>query len=554
MRAAAVLARGAQDRAETFTWHVDSAAGNDTTGNGSKAAPYATVVKALTLVATGQGIGLKRGSVFRPSSTPTIPAGVDRFRLGAYGTGAKPIISGGTVVGSWTAGAGGVYSATLGGTSTPFVAFTVGGNVTPLSNLGSTTTPATNQYGYSANTLYINLGGANPSTGIVEAAQRGCFASNSSDGIVLRNLDFRFGRDKTVDFAGVSNAGSTPFVVDSCEIRYGGYVANSGCLAVSGATLGGRITRCRMDWLSNDGVWVHDSPKIQIDYNVITNVGSLGGDVQSDGIQFENTYGTSNNSDGLWVHHNTIGVGATTPKGCIIINTDQTISGASSGGVVEYNSCTGGNFGVNAASSNLTVRYNRMLNQVSTYGGGIHVANNFNCPFDNVKIYRNLIAGSSRAGIIVQAGTFPRTNWIIANNTIVDCAWAGMAIQSPISGSVVNNILWWTSTGPTFAVVQQYNGGGTALYPTWDYNIVQDDANLFKGTGAGSYGTQASFAAWKTSTGFDAHGSASNPLLTADGLYLPGTGSPARNAGTSVAGITDGFTESAPDMGYAEVA
>ena len=87
-------------------YHVDAQAGNDTTGDGSLAAPWQTLARAsFVVLLPGDRLRLARGSVFRErlfvdeSGTPADPIVVD-----AYGTGPEPVISAGSLIpqAGWT--------------------------------------------------------------------------------------------------------------------------------------------------------------------------------------------------------------------------------------------------------------------------------------------------------------------------------------------------------------------------------------------------------------------------------------------------------------------
>lgn len=82
-------------------------------GSGTTASPYQTITKANTLIAAGNKIYFKRGDTFYgtlninasgTSGTPIV--------IGAYGTGAKPIIAGFTSVSSWTNLGGNIWEST----------------------------------------------------------------------------------------------------------------------------------------------------------------------------------------------------------------------------------------------------------------------------------------------------------------------------------------------------------------------------------------------------------------------------------------------------------
>lgn len=121
------LAIGLGTAPALFDYYVDPASGNDTTGDGSITAPYATLSKALTVIgsATGKKVGLKRGTTLR--NDPVTISAASTY-LGAYGTGAAPAHYGSsqTAVSSFTK-VGNLYTLT-GFTFDPFTLALVSGS------------------------------------------------------------------------------------------------------------------------------------------------------------------------------------------------------------------------------------------------------------------------------------------------------------------------------------------------------------------------------------------------------------------------------------------
>lgn len=166
MIAPAVL--GAQVE-KSFTYYV-APGGNDSHA-GTKAAPFATVDHAVSILEEGQSVGVKRGGTYRlipttsePLTNASLKLKKAGQRIGPYGTGTKPILTPAKVLTSWTAQTeGGVEpilgSATGGGVGN-FFALTIA----PV----GTTTPTVAQSGG----LHVNATSATVTLGAVPTVGR----------------------------------------------------------------------------------------------------------------------------------------------------------------------------------------------------------------------------------------------------------------------------------------------------------------------------------------------------------------------------------------------
>ncbi len=124
-------------------------AGNDATGNGTIGNPYATIIKANALtLSSGDSLLFKRGDVF---SGTAIIAQRTGLIYGAYGTGAKPIVTSFVQVSGWTAVGGNIWESNntfgsalpnmvvIGGVNTPMGRFPDNGTwLTYQSHTGNT--------------------------------------------------------------------------------------------------------------------------------------------------------------------------------------------------------------------------------------------------------------------------------------------------------------------------------------------------------------------------------------------------------------------------------
>lgn len=495
----------------------------------------------------GDQILLKRGGVWRENPGLGLLDPQHRgVTIGAYGAGADPIISGGLVVTGFTLSAGSTYSvATVALVGTPpIVTFTAAGVTTVLALGSGTGTLTANQYIYSAGSLYINLGGTNPSTGTVEVPKEFTPGYSEAANATFTGLDFRFGRSSGFEFFNSHNG----WLLTGCSFRYCTYTGNSGTVQVTSGSAftdaPNRITSCVFDQLGNDGIWVHSTRNIEIDHNTITNTGGMVGDVQSDGIQFEDIFGTPD-SNGFWIHDNVVTMGAQTPKGCILVNCDPSIGTAT--GIIERNTCTGGNFGIGITSSGVKARNNVCANQSSSYGGGFHLSGNY--ALDGIEITYNIVYGSDRDGIVIQDSANDQ-QVTIAHNTIVDTGRAQIYIGSPVYGTIANNVIWNTGAAPSLRTlyIVSVSGGKTLVC---DYNLFQTAFANYLRFGGTTYST---LAAWRAATGFDAHSISGDPVFTnsAGHDYTLTASSPALDAGTVISGINQVVVGSAPDLGVFE--
>jgi hypothetical protein len=433
------------------------------------------------------------------------------------------------------------YMAAYSPTNAPsFVGWTSGGTTTGLTKGTSFTSLAANQWYYSGNTLYVNLGGTNPSTGTIEANAYRIIYDNTAghDRQVFRGVRFQFGWDQCVNLTNTHG-----HIFDRCDWRwtaYSGVDSGAVCLVnytnASLPNLFARITRCNMYQLMNDGGWSHAITNLQVDHNTASQIGYLAGDVASDCWQTEDpaTDGFNyHSSAGLWIHHNHFDMSGTySPKGCILYNGYGT---SVDGGLIEYNTCNGGNYGVANTAANATIRYNTLSNQTTSFGGGIHVQNNTS--IDSVYIYNNVVYGSNRSALIAQSGTNALTNWYVVNNTFADNGVFDLSFQAPLSGTVKNNIVWFTGSAPG-TILMAYPNGGTEGTIAWDYNLVYDTGGAaYKGaaSGSSSYNTYTGFPAWKSGTGYDTHSLTSDPMFNnaSSHDYTLQSGSPAKGAGTA---------------------
>jgi hypothetical protein len=322
-----------EDRRLMATYHVDSSFGN--TGNGTEAAPFNTLsdLSSVTLVA-GDSVLLKRGSVFR-ESMPLGTTGTSGARItyGAYGAGGNlPVIKGSNVITGWTATATpNVYSVPL---ATQAKMLTSNGAYVTWRNTTAPASLAANQFSWISGTLYVNLGGVDPNTRTMEAAQRNSvFDGSGQDYITVENIRV----ENTNLSAFLLNDGSTNWIIQNCQVVF---TQSSSTFAGAAFHLDGstntKVLNNTIDWALGDGVFAYRGSGYEIAGNTITNV-NQGGNGGSDGLQVSGTSASPSNN--FVVRDNVVDMRNTNVyKGAI-----QTEFG--SGGLIQGNTTYGGQFG-----------------------------------------------------------------------------------------------------------------------------------------------------------------------------------------------------------------
>lgn len=536
-----------------MTTYFVSPTGSDGAAGTATGTAWQTLAKVNGFSFTnGDTIQFQAGGTFRGTTDPLIQVSASSLTFTSYDTGANPVLSGGTVVTGFSVFSGNTYSAslaTLVGVP-PIVTYNNGTTTTVLTAGSAAGTLTANQYFFSAATLYVNLGGTNPSAGTIEVAAHLIMDCFNRPGVTLRNLTFSHSANTSVIIGDAATAGH---LVDSCTFQYSTQLSGGRagvCLIRSTGPGGSRVTNCTFNYLSNDGIYIQNAPSVEVDHCTMINMGTLVGDQQTDGIQVENSTAPNQNSNGFSIHDNSIMMGSVTPKGCIVIGADQTLGTNSATGTVERNILSGGIFGVAPGATGVVVRNNVISGQSATNSYGIFIQQLSTNLYTGIVLAYNLIYGSD-LGIGLQLGT-NKVQVTIAQNTIVDCPRSHIQIMCPVYGTIENNILWSTIGNPLVynVYVDSVAGGQTLLM---DYNAFPTaNANLFHfGTPGATYAT---LAAWTGATTFDSHSiSSTDPkFVTGNSNYLLSPASPAINAGTVIGGINQIIYGSAPDLGYAE--
>ncbi len=524
----AVLA-GALSAVSAFaaTYYVKPS-GNDLADGLSDANAWATIAKVnATALSAGAQVLFQSGGVYRDATLVPSGSGTSTSRIvyGAYGTGAKPILTTAIVLPSsgWTTVGGGVYSRPL-ATATRMVTV----NNTYMVRAASLAAIVNGQYFWDSTTatLYVSDSAGSPNTTgkIYEAAQRDdvVLSTAGRDYITFQGLRF----EKSSRGLVVVESASTYHTFDGCE-----FFAASSSTTRSGAGIhannaaGLRVLNSSLSYLEGDGMFIRDSTGVEVTANTVDHLFDLGGDDGPDGIQLDGISGTVNNFivQNNVVHRET----NTTNKGCIIVQ-------GGTGGLVSGNRTYLGKFGIAIYTSNTVVENNYI--EGAGFNDSLRMWENDGQT--NVTLRYNIVNGGANCALSIGNGTqtsTPMANINVYNNLFYNSYW-GVAIGVPISGSFKNNIVWSDahSTPQTRLSVGAIIAGGTF---DSDNNIIQDKGtNPMVHRGGVSYYDMPTYQA---GTSQDAHS-----LTAAPAWVSPGTGNfdPLAGSSTIDAGAALGST------------
>jgi len=528
-------------------YYVSSSDANRSdSGLGSQSQPWATVAKVnASVFAPGDTIHFKCGDQWRESlTTPSAGNATGRITFTAYGSGAKPVLSGAEMITSWTVSATGTANTYTAPLTTATVMVT--SDSTFLAKGTGAASLTANQYYWSAGVLSINIG-ADPSSHVIEAAQRNnaAYVPAGKNYVTLVGLSLQ----KT-NLANVRVDNCTYPVVQDCDL----FFSNDSTTFAGGGINADRAHYAlykgnHVNYALGDGIISWRAHDVEINGNLIENVLDGGVYAGADGIQIGAVSTTPNACDNFKILNNTvIRPSASTNKGCIIAEMGDN-------GIIGGNVCSKGAFGIAASGDNMTIEHN----YVTGFGvaGGIRVSQDM--PTDGVKIRYNIVTESPGfSGITLTNDTSghsqPRSNFEIYNNVVYH-TYYGIAIGEPFSGSIKNNIVWARHTSPRFRLsVKSVIAGGTLAI---DHNIYQDQGTevMLSLNGVSYY----DLATWQAATGYDTHSVTTDPLWVnpVGGDFQLQAGSPAINAGEDV-GLTsdyEGFPVpqgGTPDIGALE--
>lgn len=482
------LTRGSQ--VSGFAIYVDSVNGSD--ANSGKTPALAKQTLSAITWTQGLRVGLARGSVFREMVTMSSGGCV----LGAYGSGAKPVLIGSTAITSgWTNVSGAVYSQAIAATVANLflrTAYSTAGLTKLTQNTATPTTPGTGEWGYSTGTLYVNSA-TNPNTLAYEYALFDSVNNNqilvSAGGCELQDLALL------------------------CAQRNGFYL--------SGAFSGFAARRCEMSYNSNDGGGGQPSG------------GSLlacvveGCTVWGNGNGVKD--GSGSDGDGLsWHGNGTTGFSEITIRDCDIRNNTKSGIGNQSAVV-----CT-------AYRNYLEANFDNVAIFQTSYTGATPITHAF---------YYNVMVRPSgeRDGVNMNpGGTHSHAFSVVLYNNVLyskatDLNRNGVTVidNADVSLTMRNNIVKGWARG-----IRNFSGA-----------VLDLDYNDFQGNTASYFDNSTGYLTGKTG----AHSITSDPLFTdaANADFTLQGASPCLNAGVSIGQASDKARNpvpfgAAPDIGAYE--
>jgi len=491
-------------------YYFVSNAGNDLYPGTSPDSAWATIAKvnAATFNA-GDNILFNRGDEWRGESITVGWSGTESnpITFGAYGTGAKPIINGASVITTWNESPANVWR-TLAPIRTENVSsfYTVvvidGQRFMPVTNLAALNADleylVVNKTGTANDSIYV-YSTTNPATRVAELSTKmtGVYGGQKKY-ITVKDLEFRYYGYAGVDFRDAAEFGHC--LIDNCTFYHNKL---TGVQLFNGH--GGNIVQNSTSTYNGNGFYTNISDSNSFINNTVTNTISYAiasGGLQTDGHGIGAYKSDNTLIEGNYMENNQgSNIGYDTPdasfpnSGIIRYNTFKANSNSSG-------SCLGAN--AVAIGSTLNIYYNTVYNDKNlNYGLNFN-----NLTGGKINIYNNTIIQTGNVDAIIRlnyADSITLKNNIIFNKGVLGVGLLWIYYNSEPTS---NNNLW-------------YNEGTISVF-------AQKRA-------VANYNT---LAAWTAATAEDANSLNTDPFLTTEFTNLQlQTGSPAINAGINV-GLT----------------
>ena len=501
------------------SYFVDAVNGSDTNPGTSETSAWKTISKVnKSSFNPGDKILFKCGEIWREQlNIPSSGSADSPMLFGCYGSGAKPIIDGADLVSGWTgAGLSNVWQAACG--TNPYVVMfdgTKGANVTAKTALSSST-----EWYWEGDMLFVystsspDSAYSNPG---IAASARDYAVYCYKNYVAIENLDIRGANNTGIYLRG------TGLKLENCTVRYNNVfgvniVYSTYCL----------INACIIH--ANEQNGIH-----------FGGVGSVNGTVQYCTID-SNRIGdgiVASEIDGLSINHNTLFQnGSQSTDFSHMHNIYMSNSSAGIDNVtVEYNDIhdAGTGHGIAFQSNNGSVRYNRIYNN---NGSGILLDNQYAA--GTVNVYYNVCYGNNRGICLYDYNFNAGTHVNIYSNTtynntqicLTGTEPAELQIEINLDSLFVKNNIFYHTTQDNAIIWSVYQ---PHLYS--DYNCILQLGTPPTGWPLVYDNVSRTWAAWKSSTGGDAHSLYGDAMFVSTSDFHLQTGSPCIEGGTNV-GLT----------------
>lgn len=513
------------------------APGGDDAAAGTATAPLRTIARGLALAGPGDTVVL-RGGTYREAVVIAKAGRADAPITIAAAPGERPVLKGSQVVTGWVRHAGEVWKRTgwsvnsqqvvaddvvlqqVGYPSSHYVGKAADGS-TMIAPVGSGLADlARGRFWWdgAAAVLYVQLpDGGDPNGRLMEASTAHRILSVESGGawITLRGLAFRHSATAAYQYGGAAIEMGDNCLVEACDIQW----CDFGGIAPGWRRAGTRIERCTIANNGNIGINGSGHSDFAVRDCVITgnNYRRFNTEWQAGGVKFtakswgviERCTVRDNIGMGIWFDY--------CDSGGAIVCRDNVVTGC-------------------------TVKGEGLIAEASR----------------NILFANNVVAGNERRGIYVSASEDVR----VLNNTVTgNGGWCAIDLGSgmPRPGKALRNVTVRNNIiagnhGQFDARVFIENGDDISGL-SWDRNLVWRGGSalaLWHGTDArgGWSGTAwGSLDAWRAASAHGDHDRSADPRLDAAGR--PAAGSPALDAGESVAGLATDCVGTARPQGAA---